>query len=78
MPHIIPQSELVRRAAAWICAQREDDAAAGNGSGVKTLSSLLDEAGMRFNLSPLEQRMLLDLFSRPDDVCGSDAAGRHF
>ena len=69
MPHAMPQSELVRRAVVWIGAVSSDNAG-------RSLSSLLDEAGMRFNLSPLEQRMLLDLFTRSDDACGFAATRR--
>lgn len=54
MTTIMPQSELVRKAAAYIEEQRKEG---------KTLSSLMDEAGMRFSLSPKEAIMLRDFFS---------------
>ena len=70
MPVIMPEGELLRRAAAWICEERmmRPD---------RSLPSCLDEAGMRYNLSPLDQRMLAELFA--DDTtspCGHTAAGR--
>ena len=56
MPSIMPQEELVRRAAAWVCAEL----ASGTCSRGR---NLLDEAGMRYNLSPKECLMLADLFA---------------
>jgi hypothetical protein len=54
---IIPQSELVRKALAYIMEQR-----ALNPD--KSISGILDEAGMRFNLTPLDaaalERLLQD------------------
>ena len=47
MSSIMPQGELVRKAAAYLAEQR----AAHPG---KSLATLLDEAGMRFNLTPLD------------------------
>ena len=46
MATIMPASELVRRAAAWLAEQRALYPE-------KSLAALLDEAGMRFNLNPL-------------------------
>jgi hypothetical protein len=57
MTVIVPQSELLRRAATWI----ETEKAAGRR---RTLDELLDEAGMRFNLSPKDSSMLRDVFLR--------------
>lgn len=56
MATVIPQSELVRKAAAHIA---EEQAA----NPEKKLSALLDEAGMRFNLNPLDAAALERLFS---------------
>lgn len=70
MPVIMPEDELLRRAAAWICQERE--AYPG-----KSLSACLDEAGMRYNLSPKNQRMLAELFAENKTApCGEAAAGR--
>jgi hypothetical protein len=52
MPTIIPQNELVRRALTWIAGEL-----AANSR--RTAHDLADEAGMRFNLTPLEGEMLL-------------------
>ena len=55
MSSLIPQGELVRKAAAYITEQR-----ACNPN--KSLAMLLDEAGMRFNLTPLDAQALERLF----------------
>lgn len=55
MPTIMPQSELVRKAAAFLAEQRAQTPG-------KSLASLLDEAGMRFNLTPLDAAALERLF----------------
>ena len=56
MPTIIPHSELLRRAVAHV-----SDARAENPK--KKLSEILDEACMRFNLSPVDGEALQRLFS---------------
>ena len=55
MATIMPASELVRRAAAWLAEQRTLYPE-------KSLAALLDEAGMRFNLNPLDAAALGRLF----------------
>ena len=55
MATIMPASELVRRAAAWLAEQRALYPE-------KSLAALLDEAGMRFNLIPLDAAALGRLF----------------
>ena len=55
MATIMPEGELFRRAAVWICGERNEKEG-------KSLHACLDEAGMRFNLSPKEKRMLAELF----------------
>ena len=55
MTTIMPQGELVRKAAAYLAEQR----ALHTG---KSLSALLAEAGMRFNLTPLDAAALERLF----------------
>ncbi len=55
MSTIIPQSELVRRAAEWLRAELASHPD-------RPVESLLDEAGMRYNLSPKESAMLADFF----------------
>lgn len=56
MSCILPQGELVRRAAAYIVEERRDNPQL-------SLSQVLDRAGMRFNLSPLESEALQALFT---------------
>lgn len=56
MPTIIPHSELLRRAVAYVSDARTENPK-------KKLSEILDEACMRFNLSPLDGEALHRLFS---------------
>lgn len=58
MSAIMPQSELLRKALAYITEQR----ALNPG---KSLACLLDQAGMRFNLTPLDAATLERLFQNP-------------
>ena len=51
MPTIMPKSVLVRRAFAYLQEERKHDPG-------KSLPSLLDEAGMRFNLTPVDAEAL--------------------
>lgn len=78
----MPQSELVKRAFTWMADQLQaagtlsastasrhpgkTGAAAGMVSTAQ-LQKLMDEAGMRFNLSPCECDSLLHLFTAPAD-----------
>ncbi|MCG8531881.1 MAG: hypothetical protein MI749_14625 [Desulfovibrionales bacterium] len=61
MTTIMPQSELVKKAVAYIQEHLKDQNT--------PLHTLLDNAGMRFNLSPKEAEMLKDFFntSKRDD-----------
>ena len=56
MATIIPHSELLRRAVAYVNDARNDNPK-------RKLSEILDEACMRFNLSPLDGEALYRLFS---------------
>ncbi|MCR5563930.1 MAG: hypothetical protein K6F46_11325 [Desulfovibrio sp.] len=60
MATIISQSELVRKAAAYITEERAQDPK-------KDLSKLLDDAGMRFNLTPLDAAALERIFREEPD-----------
>lgn len=55
MTTIMPKSELVRRAFAYLQEERKQKPG-------KSLASLLDEAGMRFNLTPVDAAALERLF----------------
>lgn len=55
MSNTIPQSEQVRRAAAFVAADRKTYPD-------RCLHDILDEAGMRFNLTPLDAQALERLF----------------
>jgi hypothetical protein len=56
MSNLIPAAELVKQAAAWIAEARSLHPE-------KKLATLLDEAGMRFNLTPLDSQSLERIFS---------------
>ncbi len=62
MTTIMPPSELLRRAVTYISEQQKD--APG-----KDLMQLLDEAAMRFNLSPLDCEALARLFAVENGTC---------
>lgn len=61
MSTIMPQGELVRKAVAFIAEQREQHPE-------KSLACLLDEAGMRFNLTPLDATAIERLFQKKDSA----------
>ncbi len=61
MSTIMPQGELVRKAVAFIAEQREQHSE-------KSLTCLLDEAGMRFNLTPLDAAAIERLFQKKDSA----------
>ena len=61
MPVFFPPGEHIRRAAAWVAAERSVQPDA-------PLSRLLDEAGMRFSLSPLESQRLAEFFTAPEHM----------
>jgi hypothetical protein len=56
MSTLLPPGELVRKAAAFVAETRKAEPA-------RPLTSILDEAGMRFNLTPLDSEALHRLFS---------------
>lgn len=56
MPTIMPQSELVRRAFSYVAEAKVENPG-------KDVTSLVDDAAMRFNLSPLDAEALQRLFS---------------
>ena len=60
MTTIMPQSELTRKAVAWICEMQEKD-------DTKPLSALLEKAGAHFNLSPKEVEFLHRFFNKKED-----------
>ncbi len=55
MSQLLPDGELVRRAAEHVAQERKEHP-------TRSLADIVDEAGMRFNLSPLETEALLRLF----------------
>ncbi|MBG0776497.1 MAG: hypothetical protein H0S85_08680 [Desulfovibrionaceae bacterium] len=57
MTTIMPQSELVRKAARYVTENL--------GCG-KSRAALIEEAGVRYNLSPKETQMLCDFFKAAD------------
>lgn len=59
MVTIMPPNELVRRAVEWLNAQRAEFPE-------KSFQALLDEAGCRFNLGPLDMQWLEKIFREQD------------
>lgn len=55
MPTVMPHSELFKRALGYVNDARQDEPE-------KNISAILDEAAMRFNLSPAEGEVLQRLF----------------
>lgn len=54
----MPQSELVKKAVAYIQERRREES--------QDMRKLIDQAGMRFNLSPKEAEMLRDFFKQSE------------
>lgn len=61
MTTIMPHAELLRRALVYVNDTRKDHPE-------KPVRGILDEAAMRFNLSPLDGETLQRLFSSNGDV----------
>lgn len=70
MSTIIPHSELLRRAAAYISEQRQEHQD-------KPLHDVLDAAGMRFNLAPADYEVLLRMFAEQNAERRSPDAAIH-
>lgn len=60
MTTIIPQSEMTRKAIAWISEMQE-------GETDKKLNVLLEEAAVRFNLSPKDVEFLQRFYTEKKD-----------
>lgn len=54
MSGLVPHSELTKKAIAWICEQQELG---------RKLPALIAEAGVRFNLGPLDEEFLTRFFA---------------
>lgn len=59
MATIMPEGEKVRQALKWISAEKREDEA-------KPLKKLIQEAAMRFNLSPKEEVALTHFYLQED------------
>lgn len=63
MSGLVPQSELTKKAIAWICEGQEQGGA---------LPRLIEEASVRFNLGPLDEEFLNRFFAekaKQDSSC---------
>lgn len=60
MTQIMPQDELLRRAVEWILSEKREKPG-------RTLVDIIDEAGMRHNLSPVECARLQHLLIAMQD-----------
>lgn len=67
MSTVMPQSELQRRAISWIDGEKRERPQ-------KKLHALVDEAGMRFNLSPQDCEFLLGFFAGTEEAKKADEA----
>ncbi len=56
MPTIMPEGASVRKAVQWICKMREEE-------GKTPLATLIEQASLRFNLSPKDGDFLNRFFS---------------
>jgi hypothetical protein len=59
MSNIQPEGEDLRKAVKWISDERQYGAD-------KTLIKLIEEAGLKFNLSPVDQEYLSNFFRKGD------------
>jgi hypothetical protein len=57
MSTIEPKGERIRQAIRWISSERLDDED-------KAISKLIQEAALRFNLSPLEEGFLISFYQQ--------------
>lgn len=57
---ILPSGENLRRAVKWISERRQDDPP-------PPMTKLLDEAALRYDLSPVDQEWLVKTFSTPGE-----------
>ncbi len=60
MTTIMPQNELTRKAVAWICEKQQEKAC-------RALNALLEEAAVRFNLSPKDMEFLQRFYKEKKD-----------
>ncbi|WP_027722838.1 hypothetical protein [Maridesulfovibrio zosterae] len=60
MTTVVTPCELTRKAVKWICEQREETD--------KSLSSLLEEAAMRYNMSPKDMEFMERFFAENSDL----------
>lgn len=63
MATIMPQSELLRRAVSYVNDTQKEEPS-------KKITDIVDDAAMRFNLSPLDSDALLRLFT-----CATSSSG---
>ncbi len=57
MSTIMPEGESLRKAVKWISQERQDNPE-------KKTSKLIDEAGLRFNLTPNEAEYLMRFYKK--------------
>ena len=60
MTTVQPEGEDIRKAVKWISDERQYGAD-------KALIKLIEEAGLKFNLSPADQEYLINFFKKGDD-----------
>ncbi len=60
MPTIMPEGENLRKAIKWISAMREEQ------KQPVPLAKLVEEASLKFDLSPVDQEFLFNFFRKKD------------
>ncbi|GAB7080608.1 hypothetical protein [Megalodesulfovibrio paquesii] len=77
MATLLPQSELLRRAIAHVSEAMEGSEGAGEGSAGAAhgpaLRALVEDACVRFNLSPLDSEFLMGFFLKRPPAAQPDA-----
>ncbi len=63
MTTIMPEEKNARRAVKWIGEELQEG---------KKLDTLIREAGMRFNLSPIQEQFVIKFFKTPDKLPQSE------
>lgn len=67
MTTVMPQSELLRRAVQYVSDEKSDNPD-------KKLAAILDDASMRFNLSPLDGEALYRLFTEEKAAASQESS----
>ncbi len=67
MSAIKPKGEKIRQAVKWISSKLSEQEGQGKEIDHKALAALIQEAAMRFNLSPKEEEFLNSFYEQGED-----------